>query len=182
MAIADIEQYFRSWDRESYEVVAQQGSEPTAEDLEEFEGEVGFRLPDEFREFALHPLGGLYMQVKETIWPAPREFDVGPFWTFLRGLMVYGLSSEAPDWLQLRPAWRELGESGGGGLVPFLKLLGDADPYCFTPEGRIAIWRHETPDEPEPVDGATFSEVLMKEIRELDERKARKLRGEDRKG
>jgi hypothetical protein len=72
MALDDVYRYFRDWDRESFEVVACQGNEPTESEVAEFEAAVGFRLPDEFREFTMSPLGGLYMAVREELWPRPR--------------------------------------------------------------------------------------------------------------
>ena len=60
-------------------------------------------------------------------------------------------------------------------LVPFLKVLSDADPYCFTREGEIVIWRHEEPDDPKMID-LSFSEVVIHEITELDSRVERMIR------
>src|SRR5215831_8145249 len=90
MPLYEIESYFRNYDKKSYEVFSQQGAEPNMADVTAFESRIGFRFPAEFREFAVHPLGGLYMAVKEELWPRPRGYDVGPFWSFLYGLTVYG--------------------------------------------------------------------------------------------
>ena len=179
MPLEEIQDYFRNYDKASYSVFTQQGSEPGVSDIEAFEARVGFALPDEFREFAVHPLGGLYMEVKAEIWPRPQKYHVGPFWSFQYGLMIYSFCKEAPDWLQLSHAWERISKNGNSRLVPFLKIIGNANPYCFTPDKRIFIWRHETPGEPESISG-TFTEVVMREIRALEERKARKLRGEDK--
>jgi hypothetical protein len=180
MSINGIEEFVRDRNHERYDLFAQQGNEPSASDIESFEALVGFTFPNDFREFAVHPLGGLYVEAKEEIWPSAKVFDVGPFWSFLRGVMVYSLSKGAPEWLQMHAAWRELKEAGYPELVPFLKILGDADPYCFTKNGRIVIWRHEEPDDPEQID-MTFSEVVLHEIAELEERVERKVRGEDKR-
>ncbi|HLW52480.1 MAG TPA: SMI1/KNR4 family protein [Candidatus Angelobacter sp.] len=177
MSLDQIDSYFRNYDRKSYEVFSQQGAEPSTADVLAFESRVGFRFPVEFREFAIHPLGGLYMAVKEEIWPRPRAYEVGPFWSFLYGFMVYGLSSQAPDWLQMGPAWQSMCNAGSPQFVPFLKVIGDPDPYCFTLDQKIVIWRHETPTEVEDV-AKSFSEVLMFEIRELEERRERRVKGE----
>jgi hypothetical protein len=82
MALKDVYDYFRNWDRESFEVVACQGNEPTESDIAAFEAVIGFRLPEEFREFTMSPLGGLYMAVREELWPRPRPYQVGPAWSF----------------------------------------------------------------------------------------------------
>lgn len=177
--VSDIIHHVQNHDRRLYRIFAQQGSEPSEADLSAFEAELGFKLPDEFRELALHPLGGLYISASEEVWPEPKPYSVGPMWSFLRGLLVYSLSLAAPDWLHMREAREEMKKAGAGDLVPFLKILGDADPYCFTPEGKIVIWRHEEPDTPEPV-AMSFSETVMHEIHALEERTQRKIRGEDR--
>jgi hypothetical protein len=61
--------------------------------------------------------------------------------------------------------------------VPFLKVIGDPEPYCFTRDQKVVIWRHENPSEPEEV-AESFSEVLMFEIHELEQRKEQKVKGE----
>lgn len=179
MPLDDIYSYFRNYDKSSYSVYAQQGAEPGEANIVAFESRIGFRLPEEFRGFAVHALGGLYMEVKAELWPRQQQYQVGPFWSFLYGIAVYSLSAQAPEWLQMSHAWTRMTQDGHPRLVPFLKIIGDADPYCFTPDQRIVIWRHETPDEPELVP-ASFSQIVMREIRALEERKARKLRGEDK--
>ncbi len=175
MTISDIEAFVRDRDRERYDLFAQQGNEPSTADVNAFEQLIGFPLPEEFRDFAIHPLGGLYVEAKEEIWPLAKPYDVGPFWSFLRGVMVYSLSEEAPEWLQMRTAWAEMKEAGYSQLVPFLQILGDADPYCFTKDQQIVIWRHEEPDDLEPVDMG-FSEAVLHEIAELEDRVERKIR------
>ena len=179
MSISDIKAFVKDCDRGRYNLFAQQGNEPSMADVKTFETLACVALPEDFREFAVHPFGGLYVEAKKEVWPPAKPFDVGPFWSFLRGVMVYSLSVQAPEWLQMRTAWREMKEAGYAELVPFLKILGDADPYCFTKNGGIVIWRHEEPDDPEPID-MTFSEVVLYELAELDGRVARKLRGEDK--
>jgi hypothetical protein len=175
MSLHEIEGYFRNYDKKTYEVFAQRGAQPSMADVTAFEGQIGFQFPDEFREFAVHPLGGLYIAVREELWPRARAYDVGPFWSFLYGLAVYSLSSQAPDWLQMSNAWRQMSDDGYPQFVPFLKIVSDPDHYCFTREQKIVIWRHETPGEIEEV-SESFSQVLMLEIRELEQRKERRLK------
>jgi len=175
MRLPEIDNYFRNYDKKSYEVFSQQVAEPSMADVTAFESRIGFDLPPEFREFALHPLGGLYMAVKEELWPRAQAYEVGPFWSFLYGLMVYGFCPQAPDWLQISNAWSRMSDSGYSQLVPFLKVIGNPDPYCFTRDQKIVIWRHETPEEVEEV-AKNFYDVLMFEIRELEERKQRRVK------
>ena len=177
MSLNEIERYFRAYDKETYKVIAQQGAEPSKADVAAFESRIGFSFPAEFREFAVHPLGGLYMAVREELWPRAHAHEVGEFWSFLYGLIVYSLSPQAPDWLQMSIAWRSMSDDGYPQLVPFLKVIGDPDPYCFTRDEKIVRWRHEKPSEPEEV-SQSFPQVLMFEIRELEQRKERKIKGE----
>lgn len=180
MPLQAIYDYFQNWDAASFEVFTQMNAEPAEAEVAAIESQAGFRLPDEFREYAVHPLGGLYMAVREDLWPRPQAYQVGPAWTFLYGLMVFSFCSQAPDWLQLRRAWQRMAKDGHNELVPFLRIIGDADRYCFTANQKIVIWRHETPNEPEEI-SETFSEVLMREIQALENRKNRKIQGEDKK-
>jgi hypothetical protein len=112
----DVYTYFRGYDTRSFEVFSCQGQEPGEADLGAFEAEAGFRLPDDFRSFTMSALGGLYMEVREELWPRAREFDVGPFWSFLYGLKVFGISADVPEWLDLRVQYRRLHDEGDGDL------------------------------------------------------------------
>src|SRR5206468_1176663 len=104
-------------------------------------------------------------------------FDVGPFWSFLYGLCVFGIADGIPDWLDIRERYKQFkAEAGCADLVPFLKLIGDPDRYCFDAAGSIVRWGHEEPERRDR-EAATFSELLMREIRDLEGRKERKLRG-----
>ena len=165
--------YFRQYDKGSYAVFACQGNEPTEDHVRAFERDLGFRLPDDFREFTKSPLGGLYMEVREELWPRPKLYEVGPFWSFLYGIKVFGLAPDAPEWLDIRHQRKQFAEAGTTDLVPFLQLCGDADPYCFDREGRIFRWHHETPDERKREE-LSFAEILMREIHELETRKEKK--------
>lgn len=166
MTLEDVFSYFDAYDKSSYLAVACAGNKPNEEEVASFESSIGFRLPDDFRDFTLSSLGGLYFEVREELWRRPKAYDVGPFWTFLYGIKVFGISSDIPEWLDIRVQAREF-ESD---LIPFLQLVGDADCYCFNKEGKIVRWSHEAPEETEVVE-LTFSGLLMREIREMELRK-----------
>ena len=174
MALDDVFDYFKRYDKQVFEVVACHGNEPAEADVAAFEGVIGFRLPDEFREFTMSGLGGMYMAVREQLWPRTKAFDVGPFWSFLYGIKVFGIAEGIPDWLDIRQQHQRSERDGFGDLVPFLQRVGDADRFCFDKAGRIVRWSHEEPDarEQEPL---TFSGLLMREVSELERRKDRKL-------
>jgi hypothetical protein len=173
MALEDVFNYFTRYDKRTFQVVACQGNEPSEADVAAFEADVGFRLPEEFREFTMSGLGGLYMEVREEFWPRAKAYDVGPFWSFLYGIQVFGIAEGIPDWLDIRVQYAEFKAEGFGELVPFLQLVGDADKYCFDSRGRIIRWSHEQPEEREVVD-LSFGDLLMREIRELEVRQRQK--------
>ncbi len=175
MSMDKVIEFVKTRDHELFNVIAQQGAEPTEKQVAEFEDRIGFRFPDDYREYLVHPLGGIYIEAQEAIWPRPELYSVGPFWSFLYGFFAYGLSEEAPEMMNMPLAWEEMSEEGYPKLVPFLKVIGDADPYCFTEKGDIVIWRHEEPDEPEPFKG-TFSDAIVHELEELSERIQLKLK------
>jgi hypothetical protein len=176
MALDAVFSYFRRYDKRTFQVVACQSNAPSEADLAAFEADAGFRLPDEFREFTMSGLGGLYMEVREEFWPRAKAYDVGPFWSFLYGLKVFGIAKGIPDWLDIRVQHREFKADGFGDLVPFLQLVSDADKFCFDFGGRIVRWSHEQPEKRE-AEATTFGDLLMREIHELEQRKERKLRG-----
>jgi hypothetical protein len=167
----------RNRDRALFHVAACQGNEPAEEDLTVFEASCGFRLPTEFREFTMSGLGGLYVEAREEVWPPAKEFQVGPFWTFLRGVKVFGIAHDIPEWLDIRVQYAEMSEQGYPNLVPFLAREGDPSRYCFNAAGAIVEWHLDDPDEPELV-GASFSELLHQQLVGLEERTRRRLRGE----
>lgn len=67
MSLEDIRAYFTSYDKSSYYAVACRGHEPSENDIAAFEASVGFRLPEEYREFTMSSLGGLYLEVREEL-------------------------------------------------------------------------------------------------------------------
>jgi hypothetical protein len=87
--------------------------------------------------------------------------------------MVFGLSSEIPEWLDLRAQYEDFNADGATNLVPVLKGVTDADRYCATPEGTIVSWSHEEPDDPTPFSGSFF-DLLLEELAELEARLERK--------
>lgn len=145
---------------------------PSEAEITEFESMAGFMLPKDFRAFSMSSLGGIYIEVKEQVWPRAKEFDVGPFWTFLYGLFTFGFGTDIPEWMDIRIQTLTFRGETGHQVVPFLKIVGDADLYCFDKSGRVRRWRHET-DELDPVDGC-FLDVFELEVKDLKDRKGRK--------
>jgi hypothetical protein len=147
----------------------------TEADIARFEERSGFALPADFREFSKSFLGGLYLEAREELWPRAKAGDVGPFWSFLYAIKVFGFADGVPDWLDIRVQHDAFRADGAPDLVPFLALEGDADRYCFDAAGQVIRWRHEEPAVREVVDG-TFSDVFLREVAELEDRLRDKLR------
>jgi len=145
---------------------------PTESTLCEFEHEAGFSLPNDFRAFSKSPLGGLYIDVKEQIWPRAKPLDVRPFWSFLHGMFVFGFGKDIPEWMDIRLHTREFRQNTQTTLVPFLKVLGDANVYCFDDKGVVRRWDHESAEA--PLVGKAFPEIFAYEVEELKKRKDRK--------
>jgi len=141
VALDEVFNYFRGYDKRTFEVFTCQGSEPSDVDVASFEVKVGYRLPDEFREFTMSGLGGLYMEVREELWPRPKSFDVSPFWSFLYGLKVFGIAEGIPDWLDIRAQYSEFKTEGFPDLVPFLQRVGDPTSTASTPVAKSSAGR-----------------------------------------
>lgn len=180
MALQRVYDYFRNYDKKTYQVVACMGNEPSEQDIKDFEDQYGINLPAEFREFTMSSLGGLYMDVREEVWPRAKQYEIGPFWSFCRGIKVYGIANGIPDFLDIRKKTKELHDEGFTEYIPFLSIIGDGDEiFCFDKDNNIVLLDYYTTGEATPLEG-TFSECLMKQIEELEERKNRKIRGEDK--
>jgi hypothetical protein len=160
------------WNRDVYYMVAAGKSAPSKKELKELASLYGVTLPDEYLAHASGYYGGLYLEVREEFWPRHKAGDVGPFWSFLYGVFVHAYSDEAPEWMQIRTAAGEF-QTLGHRVLPFFKVIGDADVYCFDAKGLIQRWRHEG-DTFEPYDG-TFFDVLRYEFLELEARRKRKI-------
>ena len=156
-----------------YEVVACGADGPTVEDIDAFASDAGVDLPFDFVDFSVSRIGGLYLAVKEDLWPRPQAFDVGPFWSMLYGLYVYGFSRDTPEFMSIRHQTPVFRQHSGTNLVPCLKVICDPDLYGFDPGGVVCRWDHET-GECSQVE-KTFLEILEFEVAELVKRKVMKL-------
>jgi hypothetical protein len=152
----------------------------SAQDVKDVETKLGLQFPEEYR---IHLLGlddevlgdrGIYVEVIETIWERPKVLDVAPFWSFLYGLHTYTACKESEDWMRLDVVGKEFFENTGMKAVPILRIIGDADLYCVDENSQIVRYRHEE-NNLEPID-MKFWEVLEYELRELKERKERKIK------
>ena len=142
MALKEIYEYFRHYDKETYQVVACMGNESSEEDVQDFENQYGIRLPEDFREFTMSSLGGLFMEVREDLWPR-----------------------------DIRIKTKELHDLGFVDYIPFLSIIGDGDViFCFDKDNHIVALDWFNSGETEELE-CDFSELLLQQIAELEERK-----------
>ena len=152
-------------DKKTFKFIAAHSGRPSAQDITAFEQTIGFSLPKDYRAFAMSGFGCLFVEANETIWPRPKEGAIVPLWHLKYALYVYGLSAGVPDYMDIRKQFAVFSKRGRR-IVPFLRLEGSLDHYCFTPEAGIVFLQG---GKLEPVD-MTFSVLLLKEIQTLQER------------
>ena len=160
-------------DAESFNVMSCQESAPSVTDLRRVASDLGCVFPDEFIAHSCNEFGGLYVEVKEELWPRAKEFDVGPFWSFLYGFFTFNISEDIPEFMDLATIAREFQAETKLQAVPFMKIIGDADVYCFNATGAITRYDHEL-NELEEVN-QEFFDLLDYELAELVDRKEQRL-------
>jgi hypothetical protein len=129
----------------------------------------GVTFPSAFVAHICGKFPGIYVEVKKEVWPEAKEFDVGPFWTFLRGFYTFSPLSMSEDWMRLDYRTRALQEQTGLVIAPVLKRIGDPNVVCVDSHGALQELDNST-YELTPLDG-DFWAVLDREWRELAERK-----------
>lgn len=87
-------------------------------------------------------------------------------------MYVMGFGRNIPDWMDIRVQTREFRQDTQTSFVPFLKVLCDADVYCFDERGAVRRWDHETGEA--PLIHKAFPEVFAHEVEELRKQKDRK--------
>ena len=172
MTLLDVNEYLDNIDPQSFQYWCSQDEAPALTEVQQYFNEINFTLPEDFRDFATSRLGSLHIEVPEELWPRRRG---GAFWWFLYGLSVFGIGREVPEWLDLRVQYHQFQMAGFPDLLPIIRVVSDADRYCFTREGQIVHWCHETTNT--KIVDASFADCLMRELRALEERKDRVVRG-----
>ena len=181
MAIDKIYEYLRSYDRQTYQIVACGDNPPTEKDISDFEAQYNIHLPSDFRKFTMSSLGGFYMEVREEVWPRAQAFEVRSAWSFWYGIIVYGIADDIPDFLDIRMKTEELHDQGFTEYIPFMSVIGDdGNIYCFDEDNNIVLLSYYATGEATQIDGS-FEDCLLRQMEELEERKNRKIRDEDKK-
>lgn len=146
-----------------FEVVA--APAPDAESIAELEAAVGFPLPAAFAAFCQRT-NGLCVMAREEVWPRAKEFEVGPAWTFWRGLVLLGIDApELPEWASISAQQRQLAEAGLPGILPVLKIVGDGSRIWGVDQAGTLVVIDDMTD-PEPL-GGDLTDLYAEQIAEL---------------
>lgn len=169
----DYEKMLLKYIDEDFSLFACGKDAPQRDVLNKFEKRYKIKLPNDFKDYSLSPLGGLSIEVKEDIWPRSKQLEVGPFWSFLYGLEVFGFAADIPEWMDIDIQTNAFTNQTHNDYIPFMKVIGDADVYWFNKKGRIYRWDHEL-NVFNKVD-KSFIELLEYETAELRSRKDKKI-------
>ncbi|APC11514.1 MULTISPECIES: SMI1/KNR4 family protein [Providencia] len=114
--------------KKDFHVVA--AHSPTEEAIRDLENVTGITLPEDFLRFSQRT-NGLCVLAQEDAWPEAKLFDVGPAWTFHRGLVILGIETEKlPEWASIKTAYNSLREIYEvTDVLPLLKIIGDGNHY-----------------------------------------------------
>lgn len=150
-------------DTEYFEVVA--APAPDAAAIAALEAAVGFPLPAAFAAFCQRT-NGLCVMAREAAWPRAKEFDVGPAWTFWRGVVLLGVDApELPEWASISAQQRQLAEAGLPGILPVLKVVGDGNRIWGVDRTGAVVAIDDWTD-PEPLDG-DLTDAYAEQIADL---------------
>lgn len=149
-----------------FEVVA--APAPDAASISEMEAAVGFPLPAAFAAFCQRT-NGLCVMAREEVWPRAKEFEVGPAWTFWRGLVLLGIDApELPEWASISAQQRQLAEAGLPGILPVLKIVGDGSRIWGVDQAGTVVAIDDLTD-PEPLNG-DLTDLYAEQIADLMQR------------
>jgi len=153
-------------DTQYFEVVA--APAPGAESIAKLEAAAGFPLPAAFTAFCQRT-NGLCVMAREEAWPHAKEFEVGPAWTFWRGLVLLGIDApELPEWASISAQQRQLAEAGLPGILPLLKIVGDGSRIWGVDQAGTIVVVDDMAD-PEPL-GGDLTDLYAEQIAELMQR------------
>lgn len=169
MSLRDLEEFVRTYNIAVYRLMASGRSAPSPERFDAFEDSIDFEFPADFRELSLSPLGGLSFRVCEDLWPEPKGEGTED-WHHLYGVNVFGIAIGVPAWLDLRQELAALPPEETD-LVPFMGRGGELHRYCFDLDHQIVRWCPITGKR--EVIQRSFYELLLEEIKALEERRER---------
>lgn len=144
---------------------------PLKKDLDNLEADLQVALPKEYRRFQLRH-GAVMVAAADNVWPDAKLGKGGPYWTFLKGFMIFGLGQDCPDHMDIRAVTNGFHKEFPdlGKLVPFFAHNNTSDFFCFDDRGQVVLWSHDVPDEAED-QGVGFDEFVVAETKLLVLRK-----------
>jgi hypothetical protein len=132
----------------------------------------GVRYPPQFISHVCGKFPGVYVEIKEEVWPRPKPYDVEPFWSFLYALHSYTAAAQSEEWMRLDAAAELFRTRTDLLAAPILRVVRDADLYCVNAQAHLCQWHHET-NELEPID-IDFWDLFEREVANLHDRKVKK--------
>jgi hypothetical protein len=75
---------------------------PREAELGQLAERLGCVFPPEFIAHSTSELGGLYVEVVPEVWPRPKLYSAGPFWSSSYAMFVYSASERAPSFSMQR--------------------------------------------------------------------------------
>lgn len=167
MSLSELEQYVLNYNKSHYRLMGNGRCPPSGRQWEAFETAIDFKFPEQFKEFSLSAVGGLYLEVYEELWDRPKNVEPGLEWKNLYSIKVFGIGFGVPTWLDLREEVNALPKEETD-LVPFMARGSECERYCFDLDEQIVRWSPE--DGERTLVEENFYSLLMKEISDLAER------------
>ena len=135
---------------------------PSEGEIQKYSQSIDCSFPKDFTCLLSSYLNGFYVEAKEEVWPRK---EGGAYWMFQYALIVYGLDSGLPDWVNMRDYVQKFRLKHNTDLTPFMRTISSSEPYCFTKEGKIVKWCNDT-GASNPVN-ASFFETFKRELYDL---------------
>src|SRR4051794_27315272 len=73
----------------------------TRQQLQELSSKLAITYPPEFIAHVCGAFPGIFVEVKEAIWPRSKEYDIGPFWSFLYAVHTFTPATDSEPWMRL---------------------------------------------------------------------------------
>lgn len=153
-------------DSAAFEVVA--ASAPADEAIAAIEAAAGFPVPADFLALSKKQ-NGLCVMARPEAWPEAEQYDVGPAWTFWRGVVLLGIDDdELPEWASMGEVLNRLIEAEVTGVLPLLTVVGDGGRvWGVRADGRMVLV--EDYDETTELDDS-LADIYAAQIAELIQR------------
>lgn len=100
-------------------------------DIEKIEAQTEIKLPDYYRDFVSSGnCNGLAVCARDEVWPAPKEGDIAPAWTFYRGVTLLGIDApDLPEFASIAETHDRLIAKGIENVLPLIKIWGNGSSF-----------------------------------------------------